>query len=125
VENYTNTEMTDMVLCYRSADGVALRAQTLYREKFPVHPVPHSQIFLAIVQRLRENCRYLWTRARSWCYVKLETVEENPSTSTPQLAVSQFQVSQFVVCRTLKKQGLYPQHVQRMQASQLHDYIRR
>jgi hypothetical protein len=55
----------------------------------------------------------------------LETVEENPSTSTPQLAVSQFQDSQFVVCRTLKKQGLYPHHVQRVQAWQPNDYIRR
>jgi hypothetical protein len=35
MENYTNSEMTDMVLCYGSADGVALRAQVLYREKFP------------------------------------------------------------------------------------------
>jgi hypothetical protein len=80
VENYTNTEMTDMVLCYRSADGVALRAQTLYREKFPVHPVPHSQIFLAIVQRLRENCRYLWTRARSLRHWRLwkKTLQQVP-----------------------------------------------
>jgi hypothetical protein len=41
--------MTDVELCYGSADGVALRAQDLYREKFPARPVPHSQTFLAIV----------------------------------------------------------------------------
>jgi hypothetical protein len=34
IENYTNSEMTDMVICYGSADGVALRAQVLYREKY-------------------------------------------------------------------------------------------
>jgi hypothetical protein len=39
-----------MVLCYGSADGVGLRAQALYREKFPAR-VPHSQTFLAVVQR--------------------------------------------------------------------------
>jgi hypothetical protein len=47
VENYTNSEVTDMVLCYRSADGVALRAEAVYREKFP-----------AVVQRLWENCTF-------------------------------------------------------------------
>jgi hypothetical protein len=49
MENYTNSEMIDMVLCYGSADGVDLRAQALYREKFPARRVPHSQTFLAIV----------------------------------------------------------------------------
>jgi hypothetical protein len=38
--------MTDMVLCYGSADGVALRAQALYREKFPARRVPHSPFWL-------------------------------------------------------------------------------
>jgi hypothetical protein len=55
MENYTNGEMTDMELCYGSADGVALRAQALYREKFPARRVAHSQTFLTVVQRLREN----------------------------------------------------------------------
>jgi hypothetical protein len=49
MENYTNSEMTDMVLCYGSADRVGLRAQALYREKFPACRVPHSQTFLAVV----------------------------------------------------------------------------
>jgi hypothetical protein len=34
MKNYTNSEITDMVICYGSADDVALRA-ALYREKFP------------------------------------------------------------------------------------------
>jgi hypothetical protein len=50
----------------------------------------------------------------------LETVEENPPTSIRQL-VREFQVSQFVVCRTLKEQGLHPYHVQRVQALQPND----
>jgi hypothetical protein len=49
MENYTNSEMTDMVLCYGSTYGVGLRAQAWYREKFPVRRVPHSQTFLAVV----------------------------------------------------------------------------
>jgi hypothetical protein len=54
MKNYTNSEMTDMVLCYRSADGVALTAQALYSGKFPAH----SQTFLTVVQRLRENSTF-------------------------------------------------------------------
>jgi hypothetical protein len=49
MENYTNNEITDMVLCYGSTDGVGLRVQALYREKFPARHVPHSQTFLAVV----------------------------------------------------------------------------
>jgi hypothetical protein len=58
MKNYTNSEMTDMVLCYRSADGVALTAQALYSGKFPARCVPHSQTFLTVVQRLRENSTF-------------------------------------------------------------------
>jgi hypothetical protein len=49
MKNYTNSEMTDMVLCYGSADGVGLRAQALYHEKCPARRVPHSQTFLVVV----------------------------------------------------------------------------
>jgi hypothetical protein len=63
-----NSEMTDMVLCYGSADGVVLRAEALYREKFLARPVPHSQTFRAVVQRLRENGTFppteVWTGAK-------------------------------------------------------------
>jgi hypothetical protein len=49
MENYTNSEMTGMVLCYGSADSVAEDTQALYRKKFPARRVPHSQTFLAVV----------------------------------------------------------------------------
>jgi hypothetical protein len=55
-----------MGLCYRSADGVALRAQALYREKFPVRRVPHSQIFLAVVYgKMILFDHEMWTGAKS------------------------------------------------------------
>jgi hypothetical protein len=37
MENYTNSEMTDVVLC------------TSYREKIPARRVPHSQTFVVVV----------------------------------------------------------------------------
>jgi hypothetical protein len=47
--SYTNSEMTDMVFCYGSADGVGLRAQAFYRKKFSARCVLLSQTFLAVV----------------------------------------------------------------------------
>jgi hypothetical protein len=70
-----NSEMTDMVLCYGSADGVGLRAQALYREE------------ILAVQGLRENgtfqrrsvdrCQELTSRMLDLESQILETVEEN------------------------------------------------
>jgi hypothetical protein len=94
IENYTNSEMTDMVLCC----GSALRAQALYRKKFPPRRVPHSQTFLSVVQRLRESGSFRpksvdrgQEQAPRVRVLDLEpqiqeSVEENPSTSTRQLA---------------------------------------
>jgi hypothetical protein len=67
MENYTNSEMTDMVLCYGSADGVALRTQAFYREKFPERRVPHSQTFLAVgkMPKMVLFGREVWTGPKS------------------------------------------------------------
>jgi hypothetical protein len=116
--------MTDMVFCYGSD-----------REKFPAHRVPHSQTFLAVVQRLRENGT-LRPRSVDRCQEHTYTTDVRPRTSNSRdcgrkpvnkypAVAREFQVSQFVVCRTLKQQGLHPYHVQRVQALQPNDYIRR
>jgi hypothetical protein len=114
MENYTNSKMTDMVRCYGSADGVAFRAQAgccLWENAtFRPRSVDRGQERMLRVLDLGPQI--------------LETVEENPLTSTRKLA-REFKVSQFVVCRTLKEQGLHPYHVQRMQALQPNDCIRR
>jgi hypothetical protein len=40
--NFTNVELTDMVLLYDAADDNAVQAQILYREQFPQKVVPNS-----------------------------------------------------------------------------------
>ena len=45
----------------------------------------------------------------------LERVEKEPNINTSRLA-AEVGVSQFVVYRTLKEQGLHPHHVQKVQA---------
>jgi hypothetical protein len=116
---FYHSEMTDITLRYGSADGVALRAQALYCEKFPARRVPHSQKFLAAVQRLRESGTFRMRSADRGQEPTprvldlepqiLEIVEQNPSTCTRQLA-RKFHVSQFMVCRTLKEQELWVCH---------------
>jgi hypothetical protein len=51
----------------------------------------------------------------------LNATEENPGLSTRQL-VRQFNISQWVVSRTLHEQLLYPYHVQRVQGLSPADY---
>jgi hypothetical protein len=103
MENCTNSEMTDMVLCYGSADGVSLRVQVLYRETFPVSRVLYSQTFLETF--LRDNGTF---RSRSVARDQkrtprvldfeqqiLETVEENPATRPGQLVREAIRVIQW------------------------------
>jgi hypothetical protein len=75
MENYTNSKMTDMVLCYGSADGVAFRAQAgcCLRENatFRSRSVDRDQERMPRVLDLEPQI--------------LETVEESPLTSTRKL----------------------------------------
>jgi hypothetical protein len=134
MKNYTNS---GMVFCYRSADGVGLRSQALYREKFPARRLPHSLTFLTVIQRLRENGtfppRSVDRRQEGTPQLLelephiLETGRKTRQQVPGSYVVREFQVSQFVVrvCRNLREQGLHPYHVQRVQALQPNDYIRR
>jgi hypothetical protein len=53
MENYTNSEMTDVVLCYGSADGVDLRAELCI-----------AKSFRRVVFRIREHFWLLSTGKR-------------------------------------------------------------
>jgi hypothetical protein len=101
MENYTNSEMTDMILCY----GVALRAQALYREKFRARYFAFANI---------SGCCLNGTfRPRS-----VDKGQER----TPRM--SDFEPQILETGRKLE-QGLHPYHVQRVQALQPNDCIRR
>lgn len=134
MEVFTNAEMTDMVLMYGRALGNGLRAQRLYRAAFPLRRLPDHRTFSAIVQRLREtgNLRpNSADRGRDRTVRVLDAepnilnlVEENPGISVRRLSY-RVGVSPFVVWRTLNEQGLYPYHIQRVQALKPADLPRR
>jgi hypothetical protein len=83
---------------------------------FPARSVPHSQTFLAVVQRLREKGTFR-PRSVDRCQERtrwmldlepqiLEIVEENPSISTRQL-IREFQVFSLWYVALLKSKGCY------------------
>lgn len=131
---FSNTELVDMVLIYGEVGGNAVRAKELYRERFPNRRIPDSRTFSNTVQHLRDHGSFkLQTqdrgRARTGRILNVEpqildAVEAEPSISTRRLAL-RFDVSQFTIWRTLNEQGLHPYHVQRVQALQPGDPLRR
>ena len=56
--DFSNAEMTDMVLMYGQALGNLLGAQRLYHETFPERRLPNHKTFAAVKQRLRENGKF-------------------------------------------------------------------
>jgi hypothetical protein len=131
---YTNPELTDMVLIYGEALSNAGAARRLYMERFPGRQVPCERSFVNAVQHLRDYGTFSPVnrnrgRSRSRRLLDLEpeilqVVEEEPNVSGPRLAL-RMGVSSFTIWRTLHKQGLHPYHLQRVQHLKPEDPPRR
>lgn len=55
MHQFTNIEMTDMLLAYGKMDCNGRAAQRLYVERFPDRHAPHHSTFASIERRLREG----------------------------------------------------------------------
>ncbi|KAJ3651884.1 hypothetical protein Zmor_017888 [Zophobas morio] len=107
------------------AHGNARLAHELWIERFPKRAIPYARGFPSVVQNLQDHGTFKpQTHDRDCDRIErillaeeqiLEHVEKEPI-STRRLA-AEVEVSEFVVHRTLKKQGLHPHHVQKVQAS--------
>jgi hypothetical protein len=126
--DFTSVELTDMVLAYG-----AVQAKILYREQFPDRVIPNSKTFTSTVQRLRETGKFHSRRDRGRNRPQrvlddepqiLEVVEANSEISTRRIAL-QVGISHHAVWHTLKEHGLYCYDVQKVQALQLGDEVRR
>lgn len=132
--NYTNSELTDMVILYGEALGNAMGARRLYNERFPGRRLPNARTFTAAVQHLRDfgefnprNHDRGRQRARDILEIEpqiLDVVAEEPTISIRRLAL-RMGISTFIVWRTLHEQGLHPYHIQRVQALEPGDPPRR
>jgi hypothetical protein len=112
--NFTNVELTDMVVAYGAEGGNANTVPgTVSRQSC-------TYIFTSTVQGLRHTGKLhprTEDRSRDRSQI-LEAVEANRRTTTRRLAL-QVAVSHHVVWRTLKEQGLHPYHVQKVHTLQL------
>lgn len=127
---FPTQDMADMHYVYGLADGNGRLAQRMFRNRFPGRHVPHYQTFASVHQRFSENAdlnaaRHNAGRPRSTRSVNLEErvlqmVDINPSISTRRLGQA-FNVSQSSTWRILNDDGLYPYHLQPVQALQQND----
>lgn len=122
---YTNTEMCEMHFFYGVARGNCAEARRLYHERYPNRPIPHHNIFTRLHQRLMEhgsfrprtadNGRAFTVATPQIEEAVLNEMDENPSLSTRRIART-LNISKSTVWRILKRQQLYPYHIQRVQA---------
>lgn len=132
---YSNREKTDMHYCYGMAEGNSEEASRLYERIHPNARQPHPQIFARIHRQLSESGQFGSIRMGVVGRVVgpgydevadevLRRVEADPSISTRRLA-AEFNVSHVTIWQIIHSAGLYPYHLQRVQALYPGDHARR
>jgi hypothetical protein len=124
MNNFTNHEMTDMHFIYGLANGNAEEARRIYQDRYPYRVIPCAKTFRTLHARLCEtgsfNKNMGGGRPETITTPELEeaildAIEEDPSNSIRKIAL-QLEVSSKTVWKVLKRNLLYPYHIQRVQA---------
>lgn len=119
-----------MHFVYGLADGNAAEARRLYQERFPNRRCPDRKTFENIHRLLCEYGTFKprggnGGRPRSTTPEEeeeiLDSVEDTPQISTRQVA-RQVAIPHWIVWKVLREQGLYPYHLQPVQALLQTDY---
>lgn len=121
---YTNGELTDMLLVSGYCQGNGRECVRIYGDRFPNRRLPNHQTFAAVERRLRETGRFAPATAdygrermvRTPVVEEeiLERVTEDAKLSTRRLSL-EVGVSKDVVHRVLQEQLLHPYHIQPVQ----------
>lgn len=121
---YSNEELTDMLLIYGYCERNGRQSVRVYRERFPGRRVPNHQTFAAVERRLRETGRFAPVRVNvgRQRFVRvaeveeeiLERVDDNPEISTRKLS-REMGISKDVINRVTREQQIYPYHKQPVQ----------
>lgn len=135
--NYSYREMADIHFCYGLANGVSLRAQRFYGERFPNRRLPDRRMFVSIHRRLSETGRFYVPRrdvggvpaanALRMADVErivLQRIRDEPTISTRRLG-AELRVPHSTVWRIIHQAGFYPYHFQRVQALYPGDRVQR
>lgn len=128
---YTNEEMTDMLLVFGYCQGNCLESCRVYSERFPNRRLPNRKTFAAVERRIRETGMFApvsanYGRARTVRTPEVEEeilnrIEENPKLSSRRLGL-ELGVSKDTVNRVTREQLLHPFHIQRVQDLLPHDF---
>lgn len=128
-------EYADMHMVYGYCNGNAHMAEQEYRLRFPNRRHPIGSTFQSLDQRLRETGSFLPRKAnagrpRRRRTVQLEqqvldAVEEDPSTSTRQVAATLNVPSNSTVHSILREHSLHPYHLSTVQPLYENDNVQR
>lgn len=131
---FLNQEMTDIHLIYELAECNSAAARRLYAERIPNRRLPNKKTFQRLHERLRDTGSFnkrvsSGGRPRTTRTVQLEErilnyIEENDSISIRGIAAIE-NITHTTVWTILRKQQLYPYHIQRVQFLNEHDFPQR
>lgn len=125
---FSNREYAEMHFVYGFCNGNALAAQREYRDRYPQRTVPSTQVFTRLHQRLIDTGRVEKKKREEGKRYPVEAevqvlhaVEENPGSSTRQIA-SESGMSQWKVRDILKENKFHPYHFITVQALENGDF---
>ncbi|GBL77885.1 hypothetical protein AVEN_143221-1 [Araneus ventricosus] len=131
---YSNQEKADMHFMYDLANGNALEAERLYRQRFPRRHVTDRKMFERLhrclcetgsfVTGMHDTGRSRSVRAPQVVEGILQRVEDRPDISTREISRA-VNVPHSIIWRVLRDEGLHPYHVQKVQALIPADYAPR
>lgn len=122
-----------MHFIYGLANGNAREALRIYAERYPNRVIPHHSMFTRLHQRLSETGSFKKLTAENGHprtvtpqieEQVLNEFEEDPTTSIRKVAQT-VHISNFTVWNILKRNLLYPYHIQRVQALLPGDFPKR
>lgn len=132
--SYTHRELADMHLVYGMANCNGREALRMYRQKYPSRKMPSRSFFATIHRRLCEtgsldvhkpdSGRQRISRTVDAEERVVQALQRNPSTSI-RVVSRETHIPQTIVWRIVHDEGLYPYHLQRVQALQPGDYSSR
>ena len=130
---FTTAEYADMVFVFGYCDGNATAASLEYHRRFPNRRMPSPKTFTTTFSALREtgslpSVHIQYERVTQQNVAEEENilamVQRNPSVSTRQISTT-LRIAPMRAWRTLRRNRLFPYHVQRVQHLEPEDIPRR
>ena len=118
---YSNVEYADIIFMYGFCNGNAEAAVREYRLKYPNRRCPDAKVFYRVYQNLRDTGCFPGIRPtaertenQNGARRIVRMVDRSPNISTRRIS-SRLGIPQVTVWRTLKREGLHPYHMQKVQ----------